>query len=152
MKRSKIYLPKTFEELSSIPKQKLDLLWIRYFGQETFIQKPTMLRPLWYKIQCENFNTSLHQKIITKLNKYSKDPINCLKKSIKKKYNLTPGVELTKKYKGTIHQVLVLNDGYKYNSKHYKNLSAIGKEITGMKVSGNNFFGLTNKVKFNEKG
>ena len=57
---------------------------------------------------------------------------------------LRPGVRLVRVWRGTRHEVLVLEDGkrFEYRGKIYKSLTRITKEITGTHASGPRFFGL----------
>jgi hypothetical protein len=41
--------------------------------------------------------------------------------------------------------VLVVDDGYSYRDRHYRSLTAIAREITGVAWSGPRFFGLTGR-------
>jgi len=54
-----------------------------------------------------------------------------------------PGTVLTRDYKGRTLRVTVLSDGFDFDGKHYRSLSAIAKEVTGSHWNGFNFFGLT---------
>ena len=53
-----------------------------------------------------------------------------------------PGAILEREYKGQTIIVKVLTDGFGYNERQYKSLSAIAKEITGTKWNGYLFFHL----------
>jgi len=53
-----------------------------------------------------------------------------------------PGTVITKKYKGQVIQVKVLEKGFEYNNMYYKSLSALSYEITGAHWNGYDFFGL----------
>ena len=53
-----------------------------------------------------------------------------------------PGTVITKEYKGISLQVKVLKLGFEYNSKVYKSLTAIAKEVTGAHWNGYLFFNL----------
>jgi hypothetical protein len=53
-----------------------------------------------------------------------------------------PGSLITKKYKGQIIQVKVLEKGFEYNNTYYKSLSALSYEITGSRWNGYEFFNL----------
>ena len=53
-----------------------------------------------------------------------------------------PGTVITKNYKGRTLQVTVLEEGFEYNGRFFKSLTALTKEITGLHWSGFNFFGL----------
>jgi hypothetical protein len=46
---------------------------------------------------------------------------------------------------GRTHHVLVVDGGYSYRERHYRSLTAIAREITGVAWSGPRFFGLVGK-------
>lgn len=62
-----------------------------------------------------------------------------------------PGTVLTRSYKGTEYRVAVLKDGFEYQGKIYKSLTAIADTITGTHWNGHLFFGLTKTKKRPEK-
>lgn len=52
------------------------------------------------------------------------------------------GARLVREWNGRDHVVDVTDDGYLWNGKSWRSLSAIAKEITGAKWSGPRFFGV----------
>ena len=54
------------------------------------------------------------------------------------------GTRLIREWKGTEHCVTVLEDGYEYQGRPFKSLSAIARAITGTRWNGWVFFGLKN--------
>ena len=52
------------------------------------------------------------------------------------------GSKITRSYKGVVHTVEVISNGYLYNGKQYKSLSGIAKNITGKSWNGKVFFGV----------
>ncbi len=91
------------------------------------------------------------QELITKydpVNNKSLRPDNASDNQIKKtrlsrdKRLPIPGTIVTKEYKGVILQVKILERGCEYNSKVYKSLTAIAKEVTGAHWNGYLFFGI----------
>ena len=58
-----------------------------------------------------------------------------------------PGVRLMREWRGETHQVLVLEDGFEWNGRRCRSLSAIAREITGTHWSGPRFFGLERRPK-----
>lgn len=52
------------------------------------------------------------------------------------------GARLVREWNGREHVVDVTDDGYIWNGKSWRSLSAIAKEITGAKWSGPRFFGV----------
>ncbi|HEX3523188.1 MAG TPA: DUF2924 domain-containing protein, partial [Stellaceae bacterium] len=55
---------------------------------------------------------------------------------------LKPGTRLIREWQGRTYDVLALNDGFSWQNKHYRSLSAIARKITGTAWSGPLFFGL----------
>ena len=53
-----------------------------------------------------------------------------------------PGTVITKKYKGEVIQIKVLEKGFEYNNTFYKSLSSLAYEVTGAHWNGYDFFGL----------
>jgi hypothetical protein len=55
---------------------------------------------------------------------------------------LKPGTRLVREWQGRTYEVLVLDDGFSWQSTRYRSLSAIARKITGAPWSGPLFFGL----------
>ncbi len=52
------------------------------------------------------------------------------------------GTRLIREWQGVEHHVTVLTDGYEYQGRKYKSLSAIARAIAGTRWNGPLFFGL----------
>jgi hypothetical protein len=59
---------------------------------------------------------------------------------------LKHGTKLVRQWHGTIYHVLVLEDGFQFQGRHYRSLTPIAREITGAAWSGPRFFGLKEKT------
>jgi hypothetical protein len=76
------------------------------------------------------------------------DTRRLLKKLQSSKTSLTspddnpPGTRLLREWQGRTHYVTVLANGFEYNGKTYRSLTAITRQITGTPWSGPQFFGL----------
>lgn len=57
------------------------------------------------------------------------------------------GTKLIREWQGIDHCVTVLDDGYEYQGRPYKSLSAIARAITGTRWNGWIFFGLKNRAR-----
>jgi hypothetical protein len=55
------------------------------------------------------------------------------------------GTKLIREYQGVLHHVTVLQDGYEWQGRPYKSLSAVARAITGTRWNGLVFFGLKNR-------
>lgn len=57
------------------------------------------------------------------------------------------GSVLCRSYKEEVHEVKVLMDGFEYQGKHYRTLSKVAREITGVQWNGYLFFHCANRRK-----
>lgn len=53
-----------------------------------------------------------------------------------------PGTRLVREWRGTMHQVVVLERGYEHEGRHYGSLTQVASAITGAHWSGPRFFDL----------
>ena len=53
-----------------------------------------------------------------------------------------PGTRLVREWRGTMHQVVVLERGYEHEGRHYGSLTQVASAITGTHWSGPRFFDL----------
>lgn len=73
-----------------------------------------------------------------KLDALAKGRATVSKKS--KNSDFLTGTKICREYKGAIHQVEVIENGFQYNGQKWKSLSAIATKITGTKWNGPKFF------------
>lgn len=57
-----------------------------------------------------------------------------------------PGTIITKAYKGRELHLLVLDDGFEWDGRHFRSLSAVARAVTGARWNGRLFFGLTHRT------
>jgi hypothetical protein len=55
------------------------------------------------------------------------------------------GTRLVREWKGVEQTVTVRDDGFEYQGRPYKSLSAVARQITGTRWNGLVFFGLKNQ-------
>ena len=55
---------------------------------------------------------------------------------------LKTGTQLVREWHGKVHTVIVLDEGYLFEDRHFASLTPIAKAITGATWSGPRFFGL----------
>ena len=60
--------------------------------------------------------------------------------------SLSPGVVLTREWKGALQRVTVTHDGFSHLGRRYASLSDVARAITGTRWSGPRFFGLEHKA------
>jgi Protein of unknown function (DUF2924) len=59
---------------------------------------------------------------------------------------LKTGARLVRQWRGRVHAVLVLEDGFEYEGQRYRSLTMIAARITGAHWSGPRFFGVTKRT------
>jgi hypothetical protein len=59
---------------------------------------------------------------------------------------LRTGTTLMRQWRGHTHTILVRDDGFEYEGRHYRSLTVIAERITGAHWSGTRFFGLTKRA------
>ena len=132
-------------------KKELAELWKHKFGQAPF--------PYFSSVFLEKYITYYNQQ--EKFSKLSKNCQKQLDKLIKVYANvgtvnntdikksktlfLQTGTKLVREFRGNKYEVIVEENGYKYNGVLYKSLSAIANHITGTKWNGKIFFGVKEK-------
>jgi hypothetical protein len=62
--------------------------------------------------------------------------------TIRLRPQLKPGTRLMRKWQGRTYEVAVLDDGFSWQGKKYRSLSAIARKITGTARAGPLLFGL----------
>ena len=55
---------------------------------------------------------------------------------------LKAGSVLVREWRGVVHRVLVLDEGFEHRDKRYRSLTKVARAITGTRWSGPRFFGL----------
>jgi hypothetical protein len=56
--------------------------------------------------------------------------------------SLQAGTRLVREWRGKVHQVIVLEQGYEHEGRHFTSLTQIASAIAGTRWSGPLFFGL----------
>lgn len=59
---------------------------------------------------------------------------------------LAPGARLVREWRGTTHEVCVMEKGFAWSGRTYRSLSAVAHAITGTRWNGPAFFGLRSKA------
>lgn len=104
-----------------------------------------LVRRLAYRIQ-EMYYGGLEERAKQRLAEFAAtDAMALVTQTPKKKAagtQLVPGTRLKRRWRGIEYEVTVVEGGFRYKGTVYKSLTAAAEAITGMKLSGRNFFGL----------
>lgn len=133
------------EYLKGLSKEELQEKWFKFFksAAPNHLNKPYLIRQIAW---CMEFKTlpKETQKIIDKLVfQYTKTKtvkVHDMKRA--KKFDVKPGTKFVREYKSVKHEVTVVEEGYSYNGKIYKSITAVARVITGTGWNGKRFFGV----------
>ena len=136
----------TLGRLAELPPEDLKQEWARRFGAPAPNLSPDLLRlGIGYKLQEQRLGglsrgtRSLLRQVAARAGESG--GLNPLPRK------LTLGTRLVRDWRGVGHTVIVLEDGFEYDGRHWKSLTAIAKAITGAHWNGPLFFGLIRRGK-----
>lgn len=125
--------------LHNIPTAELRKIWLELFETPPPIyNKSTLINKLSYRIQELHFG-GLKKSTRKELRDRSVEQKISKRKPIEKPVT---GTRLVREFGGKMHSVTVLTNGFEYEGRKYKSLTALAMHITGMRWSGPSFFGL----------
>lgn len=119
-------------DLEHMPLRALRAEWRRRWGPPPRFRSPRLLRHLIaWRVQSAVYGdlTADHRR---RLKASSLPKIQVLK----------DGSRIAREYLGVIHEVIAEREGFRYRGRRYRSLSAIAREITGVRWNGPRFFGL----------
>ena len=132
----------TLRRLRELSADELRTEWARRYGAPAPSLSPDLLRlGIGYRLQEQRLGgmsrptrSVLRQVARRAAEGDSKAPLP---------RRLTPGTRLVRDWHGNGHTVVVLDDGFEYDGRHWRSLTAIAKAITGTHWNGYRFFGLS---------
>ena len=133
--------------LKTAPAGELQAQWRELFGQEAPPHNRTFLQSrLAYRIQ-ELAYGGLKPETLRRLEALGEqlDGGNPVMRRIRVDDKPVTGTKLVRHHQGVEHTVTVLVDGYSWEGRPYKSLSAIARAITGTRWNGWTFFGIANR-------
>ena len=133
--------------LKTTPAAELQAQWRQLFGREAPPHNRAFLQSrLAYRIQ-ELAYGGLKPETLRRLEALSEqlDGGNPVLRRIRVDDKPVTGTKLVRHYQGVEHTVTVKADGYEWEGRPFKSLSAIARAITGTRWNGWMFFGIANR-------
>lgn len=129
--------------LETMSLHDLRATWERLYRTEAprFFRRELLMRACAYQIQAKAFG-ALSPKTRRRVLKIAGEAEQGTFTTAGAPRRLRPGTRLVRAYDGKTHAVEVLTDGFAWDGKKFRSLSAIAKAITGTNWNGFNFFGL----------
>lgn len=129
-------------EIQRMSLNELRKKWVDLFGSDPAnLSKQYLVRRLAYRVQ-ELTSGGLSKATREKLASWAENPKETEKKTVREKSALQSGTRLLRDWHGERYEVIVQEDGFLFQGKKYRSLSAIARSITGTHRGGRRFFGL----------
>jgi hypothetical protein len=129
-------------------KEQLLVIWKESFGSDApvHLRKELMVPILAYRIQEREYG-GLSLAARRQLKELAKT--SSARSSVRSEGRsaVETGSRLMRSWRGEIHEVFVIEDGFECRGKQYGSLSKIAREITGTRWSGPLFFGTRKGLK-----
>ena len=132
----------TKENLQNLTQKELQTMHFEYFNIEAPIglTKSFLIKDILWKLEFGKTSEILLKRIDKLVKEYTKEKsVNISKVN---QFGVTAGTKFIREFKGEKHEVIAIENGFKYKNKMYKSLSAIANVITGAHWNGKKFFGL----------
>ncbi len=125
--------------LAQMSKTELAEKWKDLFGREPPNYGPVFMRKrLAFRVQ-ELFYGGLSPDLLKAMLRNGGDPVAAQAK----KRGPRPGTIIVRMWHGEKHEVVIRANGYEYNGRLYRSLTAVARKITGAHWNGKRFFQLT---------
>jgi Protein of unknown function (DUF2924) len=138
------------KQIAGLPKlshAELKALWREYFGVDPpAYRRGFLIRGIAHKLQELTYGPLKpgYQTRLDAMIECKEKPNGAGRPGRRPRYDvhLLEGTRLLRQWRGTTHEVVVIERGYEYQGKRYRSLSAVARAITGTQWSGPLFFGL----------
>lgn len=151
LERTRTTVLKQLSALKTMSLEELKTKWQELYGDEAPQYKTQFLiKKLAYRIQ-----ELYHGGLSTEAKNYislraSSDPLATIQTKIpqarKVTEDLLPGTRFVRIWNDKRYEVIVREDGFEFEGKLYRSLSAIARDITGTRWNGKVFFGYKKQV------
>lgn len=135
--------------LAELPIDTMKQIWCDRIGEEL---PNTRSQTLFRRLLAWELQAAVFGGLDAVTEKKLRDIANAVERERDGQYEpkvrrgLPIGVVLTREWKGAVHKVTIVADGFAYQRREYKSLSDIARTITGTRWSGPRFFGLEQKT------
>ena len=129
--------------LSCLSVDDLKSAWTKIIGGAApkNARRDYLLRALTHDLQRKSYGgiaKSMHRALMKVADAKAGEPTEAAKRT----RSLKLGARIYREWKGAVHEVEVIEGGYRYEGAIFKSLSVIARKITGTRWSGPAFFGL----------
>ncbi|HTW52348.1 MAG TPA: DUF2924 domain-containing protein [Stellaceae bacterium] len=132
--------------LDALTNADLRTEWRRLYRATppTRLSRDLLIRGIAYKIQ-ERVYGGLSQGATRRLRSLIERPDKHNRSRAAPAITLKPATKLVREWRGNVHTVTVLDEGFDYRGQRYRSLTQIAQLVTGTHWSGPLFFGLSKR-------
>jgi Protein of unknown function (DUF2924) len=132
--------------LDALTTADLQIEWRRLYRATppTRLSRDLLIRGVGYELQ-EQVHGGLSPSIQKRLRSLVEGSDKQSGSQAAPAITLKPGTKLVREWRGHVHTVNVLDDGFDYRGQRYRSLTQIAQLITGVHWSGPLFFGLSKR-------
>ena len=132
--------------LEALTIADLQIEWRRLYraAPPTRLSRDLLVRGVAYKLQ-EHVYGGLSPGVRRRLRSLVESPDKQNRSRAAPTITLKPGTKLVREWRGHVHTVNVLDEGFDYRGQRYRSLTRIARLITGVHWSGPLFFGLNKR-------
>lgn len=133
------------EYIKGLSKEQLRQKWIKFFKSPPpeHLKKSYIVKQLIWCLEYSSISKDAQKTIDSLVTQYAKNrSIRVSELKRERKIDIKPGTKFIREYKSIKYEVTVVDNGYSYNDKVYKSITAVAKAITGTGWNGKRFFGV----------
>lgn len=137
-----VSMKEIIDRLKLLSKNELEQEYLLIFGTSApkGYTKSYLIKEIVWQEKYDKLPSELQSRINKLVNEYEKTKFVNIKKV--RKFEVTNGTKFIREFKGEKHEVVAIENGFKYKNKTYKTLSAVANVITGTHWNGKKFFGV----------
>lgn len=139
-------LPAELARLETLTLPELKAKWVELYGKPLKgARKGFLIRGIAYRLQelvYGGLSAKTRRRLKQLAKQFARDPDH--RPAVAP--DLKPGCRLLREWRGVMHEVVVLDKGFRYRDQTYRTLSEIARLVTGARWSGPVFFGVRKVV------
>lgn len=131
--------------LKELTKDEVDQKWVKFCKSQPpkHLGKSYLVKQIAWYMEYQGLKKETQKTLDKLVKQYEKTKsVRVFEMDRKNKLDVKPGTKFIREYKSVKYEVTAVENGYSYNGKIYKSITAVAKEITGTGWNGKRFFGV----------
>lgn len=131
--------------LKGLTREELNQKWVKFCKTPPpkHLGKSYLIKQIAWFMEHQGLKKETQKTLDKLVKQYEKTKsVRVSEMGRQKKLDVKMGTKFIREYKSVKYEVTVVENGYSYNGKIYKSITAVAKEITGTGWNGKRFFGV----------